>query len=67
LVLPVNVLFEGFHGKVSAKHLDAYLDEFEWRFINRKNQFLLRDTTLRLIASSKIEYKDLTAKAKDAA
>ena len=30
----------GSYHKVSAKHLDAYLDEFEWRFNNRKNPFL---------------------------
>ncbi|MEK6711041.1 MAG: IS1595 family transposase [Nitrospinota bacterium] len=30
-----------FH-KISAKHLDAYLDELEWRFNNRKNPYLLR-------------------------
>ncbi len=46
---------------LSEKHLDAYLDEFEWRFNNRKNPFLFRDTILKLIASSNIEYKTLTA------
>ncbi len=25
--------------KASAKHLDAYLDELEWRFNNRENPF----------------------------
>ena len=29
---------------VSVKHLDAYLDELEWRFSNRENPFLFRDT-----------------------
>jgi transposase-like protein len=57
----------GSYHKVSAKHLDAYLDEFEWRFNNRKNPFLFRDTMLKLIASSNVEYKDLTAKTQDAA
>jgi transposase-like protein len=28
------------HHQVSAKHLDAYLDEFEWRFSQRKNPYL---------------------------
>ncbi len=51
----------GSYHKVSAKHLDAYLDEFEWRFNNRKNPFLFRDTMLKLIASDKLEYKNLTA------
>ena len=52
----------GSYHKVSAKHLDAYLDEFEWRFNNRKNQFLFRDTVLKLIGSPNLEYKKLTAK-----
>ena len=51
----------GSYHKVSAKHLDAYLDEFEWRFNNRKNKYLFRDTMLKLIASSNVEYKKLTA------
>jgi transposase-like protein len=53
--------------KVSAKHLPAYLDEMCFRFNNRKNPFLFRDTILKLIASPNLEYKDLTAKAQDAA
>jgi len=50
----------GSYHKVSEKHLDAYLDEFEWRFNNRKNPYLFRDTILKLIASSNLEYKKLT-------
>jgi transposase-like protein len=53
--------------KVSAKHLPAYLDEMCFRFNNRKNQFLFRDTLVRLILSPNLEYKHLTAKAQDAA
>ena len=47
--------------RVSAKHLPAYLDEMTWRFNNRKNPFLFRDTMLRLIHSENLEYKELTA------
>jgi transposase-like protein len=46
---------------VSAKHLAAYLDEMTWRFNNRKNPYLFRDTMLKLIQSSNLEYKELTA------
>ncbi len=53
--------------KVSAKHLPAYLDEMCFRFNNRKNPFLFRDTMLKLIDSPNLEYKDLTAKIQDAA
>jgi hypothetical protein len=34
-----------------------------WRFNNRKNPFLFRNTMLRLIDSENLEYKQLTAKA----
>jgi transposase-like protein len=47
--------------KVSAKHLPAYLDEMCFRFNNRKNQFLFRDTLIKLILSPNLEYKELTA------
>lgn len=49
--------------RVSAKHLQAYLDEMTWRFENRKNPFLFRDTMLKLIASENLEYKELTKAA----
>jgi transposase-like protein len=53
--------------KVSAKHLPAYLDEMVFRFNNRKNPFLFRDTMLKLIDSPNLEYKQLTATIQDAA
>ncbi len=53
--------------KVSAKHLPAYLDEMCFRFNNRKNPYLFRDTIIKLIQSENIEYKELTAKVSDAA
>src|SRR6266404_9732253 len=34
----------GSYHKVSIKHLDAYLDELEHRFNNRKNEYIFRDT-----------------------
>jgi transposase-like protein len=46
--------------RISAKHLQAYLDEMTWRFENRKNPFLFRDTMLKLIASPQLEYRQLT-------
>lgn len=46
---------------VSAKHLASYLEEMEFRFNNRKNPYLFRDTIIKLIASPNLEYKDLTA------
>jgi transposase-like protein len=46
---------------VSIKHLDAYLDELEWRFSNRNNPFLFRDTMRELIKAETLEYKELIA------
>jgi transposase-like protein len=53
--------------KVDAKHLPAYLDEMCFRFNNRKNPYLFRDTLLKLITSRNLEYKDLTAEIADSA
>lgn len=46
---------------VSEKHLDAYLDELEWRFNNRDNPWLFRDTLIQLMHSEHVEYRELTA------
>jgi transposase-like protein len=47
--------------RVSAKHLAAYLDEMTFRFNNRKNPYLFRDTMLKLLSAPVLEYKELTA------
>ena len=44
---------------VSEKHLDAYLDELEWRFNNRENPWLFRDTLKQLLKADHLEYKEL--------
>jgi len=49
--------------KISAKHLSAYLDEMTFRFNNRNNPYLFRDTMLKLIEGPVVEYKVLTGKA----
>jgi len=43
--------------RISAKHLASYLDEMTWRFNNRKNPFLFRDTMLKLIHSENLVCK----------
>jgi len=50
----------GSYHQISLKHIDRYLDEFEFRFNNRHNPFLFRDTLLRLLTTEQIEYKELT-------
>ncbi len=47
--------------RISAKHLAAYLDEMEFRFNNRSNPFLFRDTLMKIIEAPVLEYKKLTA------
>ena len=49
--------------RVSAKHLQSYCNEMCFRFNNRKNPYLFRDTVMKLIASTNLEYKTLTAPA----
>ena len=49
-----------FH-KMSAKHLDRYLEEFEWRFNNRENPHIFRDTLYRIMNTKPLEYKKLVA------
>jgi transposase-like protein len=59
-----SILKRGIMGtwhRVSVKHLPRYLDEMCFRFNNRKNPYLFRDTILKLIESPNLEYKILTA------
>ena len=49
----------GSYHKVSHKHLDSYLDELEWRFNNRENPYLFRDTLLKLIRAENLPYHEL--------
>ena len=53
--------------KVSAKHLPAYLDEMCFRFNNRKNPYLFRDTIIKLIQTPNMEYKQLTSEVREPA
>ena len=53
----------GSHHKVSIKHLDAYLDELEHRFNNRKNEHIFRDTLTKLVNAAKLPYSDLVKAA----
>lgn len=50
----------GSYHQVSVKHLDAYLDEVEWRQNNRENQYLFRDTLRKLLKADSLTYRNLT-------
>ena len=55
----------GSYHQISVKHMDRYLDEFEFRFNNRSNPYLFRDTLRRLLTAGNLEYKQLTKKEVD--
>jgi hypothetical protein len=44
-----------------GKASPAYLDEMTFRFNNRHNSYLFRDTLMKLIEAPVLEYKTLTA------
>ena len=49
-----------FH-RMSKKHMARYLEELGWRFNNRDNNHIFRDTLVRIMNTKNIEYKDLVA------
>jgi len=51
----------GSYHKLSKKHLPAYLQEFEFRFNNRENPFLFRDTLVALLKGDTLTYEALVA------
>lgn len=51
----------GSYHKLSVKHLPAYLAEFEFRFNNRENPYLFRDTLLKLVEGDALPYRELVA------
>jgi hypothetical protein len=44
---------------MSVKHLPAYLDEMAFRYNNRENAYLFRDTLAMLIAADGMTYAEL--------
>ena len=46
---------------VSQKHLDRYLDEFEFRFNNRNNPFIFRDALKELLGANPVRYQELVS------
>lgn len=53
----------GMWHKISAKHLQAYLDEMCFRFDNRNNPYLFRDTLYKMLEAEHVEYRQLTRDA----
>ena len=53
----------GSYHQVSAKHLDAYLDELEFRFNNRENPHMFRDAMCKLLVANNLPYEKLIAES----
>jgi transposase-like protein len=49
----------GTYHQLSVKHLPAYLDEVAFRFNNRDNPYLFRDTLLRMLAGETLPLREL--------
>lgn len=49
----------GAYHHVSTKHLDAYLDELEFRFNNRENPHMFRDALCKLLVANSLPYAKL--------
>lgn len=49
----------GSYHQLSTKHLPAYLDEMTFRFNNRHNPFLFRDTVFKLLEAKALPYSTL--------
>ena len=49
-----------FH-KISVKHMDRYLEELEWRFNNRDNPHIFRDTLTCIVKTDPLQYRKLVA------
>ena len=50
-----------FH-KISKKHMGRYLEELEWRFNNRDNPHIFRDTLARIVNTNPMTYRQLIDK-----
>lgn len=51
----------GAYHRISQKHLDLYLDEFEFRFNNRENPYIFRDALKELLTADCMKYAELVA------
>ena len=45
--------------QISKKHLDRYIEEMEWRFNNRNNPHMFRDTVRRILKTDPLRYREL--------
>jgi RNA polymerase sigma-70 factor (ECF subfamily) len=57
----VNAALDLVRAKQNVRNIP--LDELEWRFNNRKNEFIFRDTLTKLVNAAKLPYSELTKSA----
>lgn len=53
----------GSYHQLSVKHLQRYLDEVAFKHDNRSNEFLFRDTVLKLLGAKAMPFKTLVSTA----
>ena len=53
----------GIYHQVSPKHLDRYIDEFEYRYNTRKNSEVARFNNMLSLSNKRLTYKNLIATA----
>ena len=53
-------LMGAFH-KMSIKHMDRYIEELEWRYNNRNNPHIFRDTLAKIMDTKHLTYRELVA------
>ncbi len=51
----------GTHHQLSVKHLPAYLDEIAFKYNNRENKSIFRETLRVLVTADPLTYQELTA------
>lgn len=54
----------GSYHQLSAKHLESYLDEIAFKFNNRRNPYLFRDTIRAMLDAEVVTYAELIQKDK---
>ena len=60
-VAPILAKLRIFINEIVIPNEDRYLEELEWRFNNRENPHIFRDTLRRIVDTDALTYETLTA------
>ncbi len=55
---PLQAPARRLHHQLSAKHLPAYLVEFTFRYHNRHDDYLFRNTLMTLVGDPSLPYQE---------